>query len=102
VAICGGGGVHRNSPDGVHRQVLRVPAEQTCCAFAGPGLHWLYVTTGTEGWSDDDRRAEPGAGLVYRLDTDAAGASIQRESTYATHLPLKVTRLRRQSGVLTS
>ena len=74
VAIYGGGGVHRYSPDGVLRQVLRVPAEQTTsCAFAGPGLHWLYVTTGTEGWSDDDRRAEPGAGLVYRLDTDAAG-----------------------------
>jgi sugar lactone lactonase YvrE len=74
VAIYGGGRVHRYSPDGVLRQVLRVPAEQTtCCAFAGPGLHRLYVTTGTEGWSDDDRRAEPAAGLVYRLDTDAAG-----------------------------
>jgi sugar lactone lactonase YvrE len=74
VAIYGGGCVHRYSPDGVLRQVLRVPAEQTtCCAFAGQGLNWLYVTTGTEGWSDDDRRAEPAAGLVYRLDTDAAG-----------------------------
>jgi sugar lactone lactonase YvrE len=74
VAIYGGGCVHRYSPDGVLRQVLRVPAEQTTsCAFAGPGLHWLYVTTGTEGWSADDRRAEPAAGVVYRLDTDATG-----------------------------
>jgi sugar lactone lactonase YvrE len=74
VAIYGGGRVHRYSPEGVLRQVMRVPAEQTtCCAFAGPGLHWLYVTTGTEGWSDDDRRADPAAGLVYRLDTDATG-----------------------------
>ena len=74
VAIYGGGRVHRYSPDGALRQVLRVPAEQTTsCAFAGPGLHWLYVTTGTEGWSDDDRRAEPAAGVVYRLDTDASG-----------------------------
>jgi sugar lactone lactonase YvrE len=74
VAVYGGGRVHRYSPDGVLRQVFRVPAEQaTCCAFAGPGLHRLYVTTGTEGWSDDDRRAEPAAGLVYRLDTDATG-----------------------------
>jgi sugar lactone lactonase YvrE len=74
VAIYGGGRVNRYSPDGVLREVLSVPAEQTtCCAFAGPDLHWLYVTTGTEGWTDDDRRAAPSAGLVYRLDTDAVG-----------------------------
>ena len=74
VAIYGGGRVHRYSPDGVLRQVLTVPAEQTtCCAFGGPGLHRLYVTTATEGWTDDQRRAQPSAGLVYRVDTDATG-----------------------------
>ena len=26
-----------------------------------------------EGWSDEQRRAEPAAGLVYRFDTDATG-----------------------------
>jgi hypothetical protein len=53
---------------------LFVPAEQsTSCAFAGPGLNRLYVTTATEGWSDERRRAEPGAGLVYRFGTDARG-----------------------------
>ena len=51
-----------------------VPATQTtCCAFGGPGLHRLYVTTATEGWTDEQRRAEPAAGLVYRLDTTATG-----------------------------
>jgi sugar lactone lactonase YvrE len=74
VAIYGGGRIHRYTPDGVLRQVLTVPAEQTTsCAFAGPGLHWLYVTTGTEGWSHDERSAEPAAGVVYRLDTNATG-----------------------------
>ena len=74
VAIYGGGRVHRYSPDGVLRQALAVPAkESTCCALAGPGLYRLYVTTATEGWSDEQRRAEPAAGLVYRLDTDAIG-----------------------------
>jgi sugar lactone lactonase YvrE len=74
VAIYGGGGVHRYSPDGVLRDVLAVKAQQsTCCAFAGPGLNRLYVTTATEGWSDEQRRAEPAAGLVYRVDTDATG-----------------------------
>jgi len=74
VAIYGGGRIHRYGPDGVLRQVLPIPAElTTCCGFAGPGLNRLYVTTATEGWSDADRRAEPLAGLVYRIDTDATG-----------------------------
>ena len=74
VAIWGGWQVRRYSPDGVLRQELPIPAEQTSsCAFAGSGLHRLYVTTATEDWSDEQRRAEPGAGLVYRLDTGATG-----------------------------
>jgi sugar lactone lactonase YvrE len=74
VAIYGGGRVHQYSPDGTLRQTLPVPAAQsTSCAFAGPGLHRLYVTTATEGWSDDDRRAEPAAGLIYRIDTEFRG-----------------------------
>jgi hypothetical protein len=31
------------------------------------------VTTATENWSDEQRRADPAAGLVYRLSTDAVG-----------------------------
>ena len=74
VAIYGGGCVRRYAPNGLLRQVLEVPAEQsTCCAFGGPGMTRLYATTATEGWSDERRRAEPAAGLVYRLDTDSVG-----------------------------
>jgi sugar lactone lactonase YvrE len=74
VAIYGAGQVHRYSPDGELRQVVAVPAEQTtCCGFAGPGLSRLYVTTATENWSDDRRRAEPAAGLVYWCETDTSG-----------------------------
>jgi sugar lactone lactonase YvrE len=74
VAVYGGGRVHHYSPDGELQEVLTVPARQsTCCAFAGPGLERLYVTTATEGWSDEQRRADPAAGLVYRLDTGTTG-----------------------------
>jgi sugar lactone lactonase YvrE len=74
VAIYGGGRVQRYAPDGRLREELLVPAEQTtCCAFAGLGLHRLFVTTGTENWTDEQRRAEPGAGLVYMFETDATG-----------------------------
>lgn len=74
VAIYGGARVNRYSPDGSLRDVHRVPAQQcTCCAFGGPGLHTLYVTTATESWTDEQRRTDPAAGLVYRIDTDATG-----------------------------
>lgn len=74
VAIYDGGCVQRYSPDGALLQTLRVPTKQcTSCAFGGAGLHRLYVTTATEGWSDERRRAEPAAGLVYLFNTDATG-----------------------------
>jgi sugar lactone lactonase YvrE len=74
VAVYDGGRVQRYSPDGILKEEHRVPAAQTTsCAFAGPGLHRLYVTTATEDWSDDQRLAEPTAGVVYHLDTDATG-----------------------------
>lgn len=74
VAIYGGGRVHRYYPDGVLRETLHLPAAQsTSCAFAGADLSRLYVTTATEGWTDEQRRAQPSAGLVYRFDTEARG-----------------------------
>ena len=73
VAIYGGGCVHRYSPGGELRQVVEVPAQQsTSCALVGR-LGQLYVTTATEGWTDEQRSADPAAGLVYRLDVDAIG-----------------------------
>lgn len=74
VAIYGGGCIQRYAPNGSLRETLPVPAKQsTSCAFAGPGLHRLYVTTATEEWTDEQRRAEPTAGLVYHVETDATG-----------------------------
>jgi sugar lactone lactonase YvrE len=74
VAIWGAGRIHRYTADGALSDELIVPAAQSsCCAFAGPGMHRLYVTTATEHFSDEQRRADPAAGLVYRFDTDATG-----------------------------
>jgi sugar lactone lactonase YvrE len=74
VAVYGGGCVHCYAPDGRLEQVLQIPAEQTTsCAFAGPELDTMYVTTATENWSDERRRGEPAAGLVYRVDPGASG-----------------------------
>jgi sugar lactone lactonase YvrE len=83
--IRGGGRIQRYFSVGVLLKELFVPAEQsTSCAFAGPGLTRLYVTTSTEGWSDERRRAEPGTGLVYRFDTDARGRPAARFRPEAT------------------
>jgi sugar lactone lactonase YvrE len=74
VAIWGAGRINRYSADGALRQELTVPAAQTTsCAFAGPGLHHLYVTTATEDFTDEQRSADPAAGLVYRFETLATG-----------------------------
>ena len=74
VAIYGGGCVHHYTPAGRLQAVFPVPAAQsTCCAFGGPGLDRLYVTTATENWTDEQRHAEPAAGHLYRLDTNTTG-----------------------------
>lgn len=79
VAIWGGARIHRYAADATLREVRRIPAvETTSCAFAGPGLRWLYVTSATENWTDEQRRDSPGAGLVYRLETDASGRPTAR------------------------
>jgi sugar lactone lactonase YvrE len=74
IAICGGGRIRRYSAEGELREELIVPAAQcTSCAFGGPGLNRLYVTTATEDWSEEQRRAEPTAGLVYSFETSVTG-----------------------------
>jgi sugar lactone lactonase YvrE len=74
VAVFGGGRVNHYSPAGELRDVFAVPAAQsTSCAFGGRALDRLYVTTGTEGWSVERRRAEPAAGLVYWIEPGAVG-----------------------------
>ena len=76
IAMFGDHSVRRYTSDGVLLAVHRVPAAQvTSCAFGGHGLRSLFVTTGTEGWDDAQRAADPGAGLLYRLDAETPGSS---------------------------
>ena len=73
-AIYGAGRVDCYSPDGELEHVIDLPAEQTTsCAFAGPHLDRMYVTTATENWTDEQRRADPDAGIVYRVESGASG-----------------------------
>ena len=74
VAIFAAGGSSATPPTAYCVEELHVPAAgDHVLRVRGPGLSRLYVTTATEDWSDEQRRAEPTAGLTYRFDTDATG-----------------------------
>lgn len=73
VALWGGSAVHRYV-DGRLDRVIRLPVSQpTSCAFGGPDLDELYVTSAWKGLTADARPAEPLAGALFRLRPGVRG-----------------------------
>jgi sugar lactone lactonase YvrE len=71
VALWGGGAVHRYGPDGRLDAVIELPADQvTACAFGGPDLDELFITTSR---MDRDPDAQPAAGALLRLRPGVSG-----------------------------
>jgi sugar lactone lactonase YvrE len=63
VALYGGHAVHRYGPDGRLDAVLELPvAKVTACAFGGPGLDELYITTSRVDLAPGD---QPAAGALF-------------------------------------
>lgn len=74
VAMWGGGALRRLTPSGQQDAVLPVPVSRpTSCAFGGPGMAELYVTTASIGLTDAERAAEPLAGRLLRLRPGPVG-----------------------------
>jgi sugar lactone lactonase YvrE len=74
VALHGGWGLNRYSPEGELVAEVRLPvAKITSCCFGGPELRDLYVTTRREGLSDADVAEQPLAGALLRLDLGVTG-----------------------------
>jgi sugar lactone lactonase YvrE len=74
VALHGGWGLRRYSPDGELLAEVGLPiARITSCCFGGPDLGDLYVTTRREGLSEAERAAQPLAGALLRLDVGVTG-----------------------------
>ena len=73
-AMWGGGALRRFAPSGQQDAVLPVPvAQPTSCAFGGPDLGDLYVTTARVGLSEAALAAQPLAGRLLRLRPGPAG-----------------------------
>ncbi|MGH3282989.1 MAG: SMP-30/gluconolactonase/LRE family protein [Trebonia sp.] len=74
VAMWGGGVLRRFAPDGGQDAVVQVPVSQpTSCAFGGPVMSDLYVTTASVGLSEAELRAQPLAGRLLRLRPGPVG-----------------------------
>lgn len=64
----------RYAPDGRVDRVLPMPVPRpTCCAFGGPRLDTLYVTTASQHMSPEELEAEPLAGALLALDVGVRG-----------------------------
>jgi sugar lactone lactonase YvrE len=74
VAMHGGGALRRLTPSGQQDAVLPLPVSRpTSCAFGGPDLAELYVTTASAGLTEGERSAQPLAGRLLRLRPGPVG-----------------------------
>jgi sugar lactone lactonase YvrE len=74
VALHGGWGLRRYSPEGELAAIVELPvAKITSCCFGGHDLQDLYVTTRREGLDWLELAEQPLAGALLRLDAGVAG-----------------------------
>ncbi len=74
LALWGGSCVHRYLPDGTLDGILPLPVTHpTTCAFGGPALDELYITSAIIKLSDEERRRQPLGGAVLRCRPGVAG-----------------------------
>ncbi len=70
IAFYGGWRVDRYDPStGKLLQQIELPAENvTCCTFGGPDLDDLYITTATQGMSEQQLKEQPDAGKLFVVE----------------------------------
>lgn len=74
LALWGGAAIRRYLPDGSLDRVLRLPVTHpTTCAFGGPDLSDLFITSATIRLSPDERRQQPLAGTILRHRPGVSG-----------------------------
>jgi len=66
--------VVRYAPDGSVDLEIQVPVQRpTSCAFGGPELKHLYITSARTGLTPEEIEKQPEAGCVFVLETDTQG-----------------------------
>jgi len=66
--------VVRHSPDGTIERVVDLPvARPTSCAFGGPNLDVLYITTASQRLTAEERARQPLAGAVLAVNVGVRG-----------------------------
>ena len=74
VAFWGGGCARKFSPSGVLLDEVKVDATLvTNCAFGGPGLSTLYITTAVPSYDASITQREPLAGSLFCVGVDVSG-----------------------------
>ncbi len=74
IAVWGGAAVRRYSPDGELVGEVRLPVSQvTSCAFGGPTMHDLYITTASKELTPAQREEQPHAGALFHVRPGVAG-----------------------------
>lgn len=72
-----GARVVRYAPDGSVDRIVPMPVERpTSCAFGGPDLATLYVTSACEGLTDEARAAQPLAGALFAFEPGVKGLAL--------------------------
>jgi sugar lactone lactonase YvrE len=79
LALFAGGAILRIAPDGSRERTVRLPVSHpTSCAFGGPDLTDLYITSAAKDLSPAERAAQPHAGAVLRIRPGVSGRAANR------------------------
>jgi len=74
VALWDGWGLRRYNPDGRLLETVELPVRRvTSCAFGGPSLSTLYVTTARAGLSEEVLARQPEAGSLFAFEPAVGG-----------------------------
>jgi sugar lactone lactonase YvrE len=74
IAMWGGARVTQWNAKGVLMEQFGVPAlNVTSCAFGGPGMNELFITTARLGMDASAMKKYPQAGGVFRMETNVEG-----------------------------
>ncbi|MFJ6048920.1 SMP-30/gluconolactonase/LRE family protein [Streptomyces sp. NPDC092307] len=92
VAVWGAGQVRAYTPDGALHAVVTVPASQvSSCAFAGPDLDLLVITTAADGLTAEQLAEQPHAGRIFICRPGVTGLAVPPFADDPERLPGRPT-----------